>query len=529
MPCNSECKLGCEGTGIFECNQCRSYKLRLVDLKLIIESLVSQTRIDDSNRSPIETIGGGIDEKMAYYNRQLDFTSMLLNDKQLTGNGDESDEHEGAGGSSEGNVKNTMYLLIQNYQEYYLKKAYSGRESSQSDEDAVFCVSECPAQFPYPTTDFYCSREKQLPNDSIDYFKVIVVFSIIAVMILTASLVFSGVCFKYFERRNKIKFEKEFIDSTLSMDKDEDGQFDQDNMSPLIMIEYDDLTLEKELGSGAFGRVFIGYLKSSKKSDIDENVDEKKRKYAVKQLIGLNDKEKLKEFHEDILNEATLMASVNHPHCLKLSALCLVEPVLMIFPLMKYGSVVQFYQNPAYRSRRVTSERLLKWAEQIADGMFYLESRGIVHRDLAARNILIKKLDHIVITDFGLAKMLDSNEKAYLAKKNSLLPIKWMAIESIQQRMFTHKSDVWSYGVCLWEIFTFCAKPYAEIEPSELVKKILSGVRLSQPQIATLSVYNVMIRCWLADPDARPTFDDLRNEFAKFAMNSKHYLVLKVI
>jgi epidermal growth factor receptor len=163
--------------------------------------------------------------------------------------------------------------------------------------------------------------------------------------------------------------------------------------------------------------------------------------------MPLSDKEKLKEFHQDIINEATLMASVNHEHCLKLSGLCLVEPVRMVFRLMRYGSVVQFYQK---HRNRVTEEMLLKWAEQIAEGMNYLETRGIVHRDLAARNILIKKFDHIVITDFGLAKMLDSSEKGYLAKKNSLLPIKWMAIESIQDRLFTHKSDVWSYGVIIY-------------------------------------------------------------------------------
>lgn len=174
----------------------------------------------------------------------------------------------------------------------------------------------------------------------------------------------------------------------------------------------------------------------------------------------VNDKDKLKDFHEDIINEATLMASVNHKHCLQLSALCLVEPVRLVFRLMRYGSVVQFFANPKQRAR-VSEAMLLKWAEQIADGMCYLEQRGIVHRDLAARNILIKKLDHIVITDFGLAKMLDStNEKGYLAKKNSLLPIKWMAIESIQQRIFTHKSDVWSYGVMMIINFFFCDLEY---------------------------------------------------------------------
>lgn len=82
--------------------------------------------------------------------------------------------------------------------------------------------------------------------------------------------------------------------------------------------------------------------------------------------------------------------------------------------------------------------------------------------------------------------------------------------------------------VCLWEIFTFCAKPYAEIETSELVKKILSGIRLSKPPMATLPVYNVLIRCWLVDPDARPTFKDLNLDFAKFAMEPIKYLAIKV-
>ena len=170
----------------------------------------------------------------------------------------------------------------------------------------------------------------------------------------------------------------------------------------------------------------------------------KKVKVAIKQLLPIEDKEKLKEYHESVINEATLMASVNHKHCLQLTALCLVEPLRMVSRFMRYGSVVQFYKK--YRSR-VTEHMLLKWAEQIADGMSYLETRGIVHRDLAARNILVKSLDHIVISDFGLAKMLYSNDKAYLAGKYGLLPVRWMAIESIEDRIFTHKSDVWSFGV----------------------------------------------------------------------------------
>lgn len=141
------------------------------------------------------------------------------------------------------------------------------------------------------------------------------------------------------------------------------------------------------------------------------------------------------------------MASVDHEYCLQLTALCVAEPMMMVTKLMQYGSVVTFYQK--YRDR-VTESMILTWSRQIAEGMIYLESRGIVHRDLAARNILIMNFNHIKITDFGLARVLDSKEDGIYVLEHSLVPFKWLAIESLKNRLFTHKSDVWSYGVCLW-------------------------------------------------------------------------------
>ena len=141
------------------------------------------------------------------------------------------------------------------------------------------------------------------------------------------------------------------------------------------------------------------------------------------------------------------MASVDHEYCLKLTALCLGEPMMLVTRLMKYGSVVTFYQKSG---ESVNEGMLLNWARQIAEGMHYLEQRGIVHRDLAARNILVMDINHIKITDFGLARILDSNEDGVYVLEYSLVPFKWLAIESLKNRLFTHKSDVWSYGVCLW-------------------------------------------------------------------------------
>lgn len=140
------------------------------------------------------------------------------------------------------------------------------------------------------------------------------------------------------------------------------------------------------------------------------------------------------------------MASVDHEYCLRLTALCLAEPMMMVTQLMQFGSVVTFYQK--YRDI-VNEKMLLTWSKQIAEGMDYLESRGIVHRDLAARNILVKKIDQIKITDFGLARILDKEEGIYVFEY-SLVPFKWLAIESIKNKLFNHKSDVWSYGICLW-------------------------------------------------------------------------------
>uniref|UniRef100_A0A8C6Q9P7 receptor protein-tyrosine kinase n=1 Tax=Nothobranchius furzeri TaxID=105023 RepID=A0A8C6Q9P7_NOTFU len=124
-------------------------------------------------------------------------------------------------------------------------------------------------------------------------------------------------------------------------------------------------------------------------------------------------------------------------------------------------------------------------------GMMYLEERRLVHRDLAARNVLVKSPNHIKITDFGLARLLDVNEKEYNADGGKM-PIKWMALECIHYRKFTHQSDVWSYGVTIWELMTFGGKPYDGIPTREIPDLLEKGERLPQPPICTIDVYMVM-------------------------------------
>uniref|UniRef100_A0A3B4B5U9 receptor protein-tyrosine kinase n=1 Tax=Periophthalmus magnuspinnatus TaxID=409849 RepID=A0A3B4B5U9_9GOBI len=158
--------------------------------------------------------------------------------------------------------------------------------------------------------------------------------------------------------------------------------------------------------------------------------------------------------------------------------------------------------------------------------MMYLEERRLVHRDLAARNVLVKSPNHIKITDFGLARLLDADEKEYNADGGKM-PIKWMALECIHYRKFTHQSDVWSYGVTIWELMTFGGKPYDGIPTREIPDILEKGERLPQPPICTIDVYMVMVKCWMIDADSRPKFKELAAEFCRMARDPQRYLVIQ--
>ncbi|KAI4831736.1 hypothetical protein KUCAC02_001265, partial [Chaenocephalus aceratus] len=147
-----------------------------------------------------------------------------------------------------------------------------------------------------------------------------------------------------------------------------------------------------------------------------------------------------------------------------------------------------------YEEKRLMSDTERHTETRPVAGMMYLEERRLVHRDLAARNVLVKSPNHIKITDFGLARLLDGDEKEYNADGGKM-PIKWMALECIHYRKFTHQSDVWSYGVTIWELMTFGGKPYDGIPTREIPDILEKGERLPQPPICTIDVYMVMVKC----------------------------------
>ncbi|XP_071394560.1 melanoma receptor tyrosine-protein kinase-like, partial [Centroberyx affinis] len=227
--------------------------------------------------------------------------------------------------------------------------------------------------------------------------------------------------------------------------------------------------------------------------------------------------------NKEILDEAYVMASVDHPHVCRLLGICLTSSVQLVTQLMPYGCLLDYVRH---HRDHIGSQWLLNWCVQIAKGMNYLEERHLVHRDLAARNVLVKTPHHLKITDFGLARLLTADEKEYHADGGKV-PIKWMALESILQWTYTHQSDVWSYGVTVWELMTFGSKPYDGIPASEIASVLERGDRLPQPPICTIDVYMIMVKCWMIDASSRPRFRELIVEFSKMARDPSRYLVIQ--
>ncbi|XP_068604778.1 epidermal growth factor receptor [Brachionichthys hirsutus] len=283
------------------------------------------------------------------------------------------------------------------------------------------------------------------------------------------------------------------------------------NQALLRILKEPEFKKIKVLGSGAFGTVYKGLW-------VPEGEDVK-IPVAIKVLREATSPKANKE----VLDEAYVMASVEHPHVCRLLGICLTSTVQLITQLMPYGCLLDYVKE---NKDNIGSQCLLNWCVQIAKGMNYLEERHLVHRDLAARNVLVKIPQHVKITDFGLAKLLNADEKEYHADGGKV-PIKWMALESILNRTYTHQSDVWSYGVTVWELMTFGTKPYDGIPASEIAGLLEKGERLPQPPICTIDVYMIMVKCWMIDAASRPRFRELIAEFTKMARDPSRYLVIQ--
>ncbi|EPQ19412.1 Tyrosine-protein kinase Mer [Myotis brandtii] len=278
-----------------------------------------------------------------------------------------------------------------------------------------------------------------------------------------------------------------------------------------VMIDRNLLILGKILGEGEFGSVMEGSLGQQ---------DGTSEKVAVKTM-------KLDNFSqreiEEFLSEAACMKDFSHPNVIRLLGVCIemgsqgTPKPMVILPFMKYGDLHTYllYSRLEAASKHIPVQTLVKFMVDIAQGMEYLSNRNFLHRDLAARNCMLRDDMTVCVADFGLSKKIYSGDY-YRQGRIAKMPVKWIAIESLADRVYTSKSDVWAFGVTMWEIATRGMTPYPGVQNHEMYDYLLHGHRLKQPEDCLDELYEIMHSCWRAEPLDRPTFSMLRLQLEKF-------------
>ncbi|XP_038062790.1 tyrosine kinase receptor Cad96Ca-like [Patiria miniata] len=299
------------------------------------------------------------------------------------------------------------------------------------------------------------------------------------------------------------------------------------NVGPDLAFPRDLVVIEKELGRGAFGRVLLGTALGIEKTG-------KRTKVAVKTLKeGGGDHAKV-----ELLEELELMKKVGrHPNVVKLLGHCKEKDlVYVIVEYLAMGDLKKLlmeyrdkdpgtgYSNLPGLSKSL-SRTLVNFARDVANGMAFISSQKCVHRDLAARNVLVG--DDLVckVSDFGLARDV-MNTRIYQRESQGALPMRWMALESFLDDVYTTESDVWSFGILLWEIVTLGARPYPMMKTKAMVSQLQQGYRMPKPKNCKKQLYDMMCSCWQESPKDRPTFQSLYQQLDDMLSEEKDYITI---
>ncbi|PNI67792.1 FGFR1 isoform 9 [Pan troglodytes] len=303
---------------------------------------------------------------------------------------------------------------------------------------------------------------------------------------------------------------------------------------PRWELPRDRLVLGKPLGEGCFGQVVL-----AEAIGLDKDKPNRVTKVAVKMLKSDATEKDL----SDLISEMEMMKMIGkHKNIINLLGACTQDgPLYVIVEYASKGNLREYLQarrppgleycyNPSHNpEEQLSSKDLVSCAYQVARGMEYLASKKCIHRDLAARNVLVTEDNVMKIADFGLAR--DIHHIDYYKKTtNGRLPVKWMAPEALFDRIYTHQSDVWSFGVLLWEIFTLGGSPYPGVPVEELFKLLKEGHRMDKPSNCTNELYMMMRDCWHAVPSQRPTFKQLVEDLDRIVAltSNQEYLDLSM-
>uniref|UniRef100_A0A3B4Y6V8 receptor protein-tyrosine kinase n=1 Tax=Seriola lalandi dorsalis TaxID=1841481 RepID=A0A3B4Y6V8_SERLL len=266
-------------------------------------------------------------------------------------------------------------------------------------------------------------------------------------------------------------------------------------------IDVSSIHIERVIGMGEFGEVCSGRLRVQGKREIY---------VAIKSLkAGYSDKQR-----RDFLSEASIMGQFDHPNIIRLEGVVTrCKPLMIITEYMENGSLDAFLRK---HDGQFTVIQLVGMLRGIASGMKYLSDMSYVHRDLAARNILVNSNLVCKVSDFGLSRVLeDDPEAAYTTR----IPIRWTAPEAIAYRKFTTASDVWSYGIVMWEVVSYGERPYWDMNNQDVIKAIEEGYRLPAPMDCPVVLHQLMLDCWERERAERPTFSQILNMLDKLIRN----------
>ncbi|XP_017566305.2 LOW QUALITY PROTEIN: ephrin type-A receptor 3 [Pygocentrus nattereri] len=264
------------------------------------------------------------------------------------------------------------------------------------------------------------------------------------------------------------------------------------------------IAIDKVVGAGEFGEVCSGRLKLPSKKEICVAIKTLKAGYTEKQ-------------RRDFLSEASIMGQFDHPNIIRLEGVVTrSKPVMIVTEYMENGSLDSFLRK---HDAQFTVIQLVGMLRGIASGMKYLSDMGYVHRDLAARNILVNSNLVCKVSDFGLSRVLEDDPEAAYTTRGGKIPIRWTAPEAIAYRKFTSASDVWSYGIVLWEVMSYGERPYWEMSNQDVIKAVDEGYRLPPPMDCPAALYQLMLDCWQKDRNNRPKFEQIVSILDKLIRN----------
>uniref|UniRef100_A0A672ZYD9 receptor protein-tyrosine kinase n=1 Tax=Sphaeramia orbicularis TaxID=375764 RepID=A0A672ZYD9_9TELE len=256
------------------------------------------------------------------------------------------------------------------------------------------------------------------------------------------------------------------------------------------------ISKQKVIGVGEFGEVFRGVMKTPTRGEVPVAIKTLKPGYSEKQ-------------RQDFLGEASIMGQFSHPNIIRLEGVVTkFKHAMIVTEYMENGALDMYLKD---RDGEIPSYQLVGMLRGIAAGMKYLSDMSYVHRDLAARNVLVNSNLECKVSDFGLSRVLEDDAEGTYTTRGGKIPIRWTAPEAIAYRKFTSASDVWSFGIVMWEVMAFGERPYWDMSNHEVMKAINEAFRLPAPMDCPSAIYQLMLQCWQHDRSKRPRFTDIVN------------------